>query len=51
MESAMEGKKVVRIIHYGDSQIEGDRIISFLRNKIQNKFGEAAGLVPARQVY
>lgn len=29
----------VRIIHYGDSQIEGDRITSFLRYKLQNKFG------------
>ena len=28
----------VRIIHYGDSQIEGDRITSFLRYKLQNKF-------------
>lgn len=52
LESAKEEEKVVRIIHYGDSQIEGDRITSFLRNKIQNKFGgSGVGLVPARQVY
>jgi lysophospholipase L1-like esterase len=29
----------VRIMHYGDSQIEGDRITSFVRYKLQNKFG------------
>jgi lysophospholipase L1-like esterase len=42
----------VRIMHYGDSQIEGDRITSFLRNKLQKKFGGmGAGLVPVEQVY
>jgi hypothetical protein len=52
METACESNKVVRIVHYGDSQIEGDRITSFLRNKIQKKFGgSGVGLVPARQVY
>ncbi|HOZ29310.1 MAG TPA: hypothetical protein PLL66_00165 [Bacteroidales bacterium] len=32
-----EGK--VRIMHYGDSQIEGDRISAFIRSKLQAKFG------------
>ena len=32
-------KHVVRVLHYGDSQIEGDRISSFLRNRLQKKFG------------
>ncbi|MDH5598427.1 MAG: hypothetical protein OEY34_04855, partial [Cyclobacteriaceae bacterium] len=32
-------KNPVRIMHYGDSQIEGDRITGFLRHKLQNKFG------------
>lgn len=31
--------KKVRIMHYGDSQIEGDRITSYLRNELQSKFG------------
>lgn len=31
--------KVVRILHYGDSQLEGDRITSYIRNRFQNKFG------------
>jgi lysophospholipase L1-like esterase len=29
----------VRITHYGDSQIEGDRITSFIRYKLQARFG------------
>jgi hypothetical protein len=38
---------VIRILHYGDSQIEGDRISSFIRNKLQAKFGGAGiGLFP-----
>jgi len=32
-----EGK--IRIMHYGDSQIEGDRITAFIRSKLQAKFG------------
>lgn len=40
----------VRIMHYGDSQIECDRITSLLRQKFQEKFGGmGVGLVPARQ--
>lgn len=38
----------VRILHYGDSQIEGDRISSILRNRLQFYFGgSGVGLVPA----
>ena len=29
----------IRIVHYGDSQIEGDRITGFFRHKLQDKFG------------
>jgi lysophospholipase L1-like esterase len=32
-------KKQIRILHYGDSQIEGDRITSYLRSRLQAKFG------------
>jgi lysophospholipase L1-like esterase len=46
------GSKLVRIMHYGDSQIEDDRITSYLRNRLQAKFGgSGAGLVPASQLY
>ena len=31
--------KVVRILHYGDSQLEGDRITDYFRNKMQRRFG------------
>ena len=34
MEQARQGAQPVRILHYGDSQIEGDRITSFLRNRL-----------------
>lgn len=29
----------IRIIHYGDSQLEGDRISDYLRNRLQLRFG------------
>ena len=44
-------KKKVRIMHYGDSQIEADRITSYLRNELQKKFGGyGTGLFPIIQV-
>ena len=30
---------LIRILHYGDSQIEGDRITSYIRNELQKQFG------------
>ncbi len=47
-----ELSKVVRIIHYGDSQIEADRISNYLRYKLQQQFGGSGpGLVPAKTAY
>ncbi|RLD73268.1 MAG: hypothetical protein DRJ10_18035 [Bacteroidetes bacterium] len=41
-------KSRVRILHYGDSQIEGDRITGYLRNRFQRRFGGSGpGLLPA----
>ncbi|MCS7018689.1 MAG: hypothetical protein RMJ87_01115 [Cytophagales bacterium] len=38
---------LVRIVHYGDSQIEGDRISDYLRARLQRKFGGCGvGVVP-----
>lgn len=38
---------LIRILHYGDSQIEGDRISSHLRDNFQKQFGGCGvGLVP-----
>ncbi|WP_157558684.1 SGNH/GDSL hydrolase family protein [Microscilla marina] len=31
--------RLVRVLHYGDSQLEGDRITAFLREKFQQQFG------------
>ncbi|MDI9535449.1 MAG: hypothetical protein QM212_05655, partial [Bacteroidota bacterium] len=35
----MDKEKRVRVMHYGDSQIEGDRISSFIRSKFQTRYG------------
>lgn len=38
--------KSIRILHYGDSQIEGDRISDYLRSKLQTQFGgQGPGLI------
>jgi hypothetical protein len=43
--------EIVRILHYGDSQIEGDRISSYLRNELQKRFGGTGnGLFPVREM-
>ncbi|HSR53768.1 MAG TPA: GDSL-type esterase/lipase family protein [Acidobacteriota bacterium] len=40
-------EEVVRVVHYGDSQIEGDRISDFLRQRLQQRYGGCGvGLVP-----
>jgi lysophospholipase L1-like esterase len=44
--------KLIRILHYGDSQIEADRISSYLRHKLQGQFGGSGpGLIPPVQPY
>jgi hypothetical protein len=44
--------KLIRIMHYGDSQIEADRISSYLRNRLQGQFGGSGpGLFPAVPPY
>lgn len=41
-----------RIIHYGDSQLEGDRISAYLRNRLQGIYGGSGpGFIPIMQVY
>ena len=41
-----------RIIHYGDSQIEGDRISAYVRNRLQGQYGgNGPGFIPILQVY
>ncbi len=44
-------KKTIHVLHIGDSQLEGDRITSFIRNKFQKKFGgSGVGLIPAKRL-
>ena len=47
-EDMSENKKTAHVLHYGDSQIEGDRITAYLRYKMQKKYnGSGNGLVTA----
>ncbi|TAD99749.1 MAG: hypothetical protein EAZ97_07830 [Bacteroidetes bacterium] len=40
-------KELIRMVHYGDSQIEGDRVSSYLRSRMQARFGGCGvGIVP-----
>lgn len=49
LENAGTGRKPVRILHYGDSQIEGDRMTSLFRAKLQERFGGSGpGMIPAK---
>jgi len=44
-------KRKVRVMHYGDSQIECDRITGYIRNELQKAFsGSGGGLFPIVQV-
>jgi hypothetical protein len=48
----LKSGSTTRIMHYGDSQLEGDRITANLRYKLQQKFdGSGLGLRPALQPY
>jgi lysophospholipase L1-like esterase len=46
LQNISSESKSIRVLHYGDSQIEGDRISDYLRLKLQNQFGgEGPGLI------
>lgn len=50
-ESAKEKGTRLRVLHYGDSQIEGDRISRNLRDKMQQLWGgNGPGMVPPVEV-
>jgi lysophospholipase L1-like esterase len=50
MENARKARKIVRVMHYGDSQLEMDRISANLRENFQNRFGGSGpGMVPMIQ--
>ena len=45
-------RELLRILHYGDSQIETDRMSGPIRNKLHKRFGgSGCGLVPAVPLY
>ncbi|KAB1067626.1 lipase [Tamlana haliotis] len=51
LQESLEANRC-RIIHYGDSQLEGDRISAYLRNRLQGLYGgHGPGFVPIVQVY
>ena len=51
LAKAPQGKRPMRIMHYGDSQLEGDRITSYVRNKLQTQFGgQGPGLVSVADI-
>ena len=51
LEQTQTDNTSFRIIHYGDSQIEMDRISSFIREQLQKKYGGSGmGLLPALEV-
>lgn len=51
LEAANSGKHPLRIMHYGDSQLEGDRITAYVRNKLQAQFGGSGpGLIAVADI-
>ena len=51
MERARREQRTVRILHYGDSQIEMDHITSRLRSHLQKRFGGGGpGMVPFQTI-
>jgi len=52
LDASTTANNSLRIVHYGDSQIEGDRISGFIRERLQSRFGGGGcGLLPALKVY
>lgn len=51
LEDVKKDNTTFRIIHYGDSQIEMDRISSYIREQLQRSYGGSGmGLLPALEV-
>ena len=47
---AESGSRVVRVLHYGDSQIEEDRMTQQIREQLQERYGgSGVGLMPLAQ--
>ncbi len=39
LNGAKNASRPIHILHYGDSQIEGDRMTAYIRHKMQSRFG------------
>lgn len=51
LDSLPKTKKLIRVFHYGDSQIEADRITNTLRRKFEQIFsGSGSGILPVMEV-
>lgn len=51
LDGAKQAKEAIRVLHYGDSQLEADRITGSLRQGLQHDFGGCGvGLVPVAEV-
>ena len=49
-ETAQAKKTTLRVLHYGDSQVESDRLTAQLRDRMQELFGGGGpGLLPLKQ--
>jgi hypothetical protein len=47
LSESMAGNQGMHILHYGDSQLEGDRITDYLRARFQSEFGGSGpGMLP-----
>lgn len=52
LQDLAESKNKIHVLHYGDSQIEGDRMTSYIRQRLQDQFGgNGPGMIPATNVY
>lgn len=52
LSAVSEKKNKISILHYGDSQIEGDRMTNYIRQRLQDQFGGfGPGTIPATNVY
>jgi lysophospholipase L1-like esterase len=52
LKELSSSKKKIHVLHFGDSQIEGDRMTGFIRQRMQEQFGGfGPGIIPATNVY
>jgi len=51
VRNCSSNKELIRVLHYGDSQIEGDRVTTYIRYHLQKKFGGmGSGLFPVKLI-